>query len=338
MKKIIAKEVATNKKTKIEAPVNKGTLRGAITSAGKNPSAEKQTKAEASTDGRVLVASRGKATKAVASRGSSTAHKSASNFPAKPVISSPAKVFAPAAIAQSPGVSLKRTASAKPNVKVDMSLSIAQRPLKGIDIEEWVWSARLSKHEAHFALGFRNANHYAEMCKRPLISPTLEILIRLYYRFPDARGWGKFTTRDLYDRLYKSTEDAFEPGSKHHLHAVVDLGSRFCKLFGRSVARQYEWIRDVKPDTESQQYAEIDAILGKLFEIQKHTDAAKVFEEVALHVGKLRGVDINSMYPVPTPENPPTRKKVGRPFSPATAAKRAKLAKAALKSASAGRK
>lgn len=216
-------------------------------------------------------------------------------------------------------------------IKVDMSLNISQRPMKGLDIEQWVWHQGLSKHEAHFALGFRNANHYALMCKRALLPPTLEVLLRLYYRFPDARGWGKFTTRELYDRLYKPYEEAFEVGSKNRLHAVVDLGSRFCKLFGRSVARQYEWIRDAKSENDNQQYAEIDAILGKLFEIQKHADAALVFEEIALHVGKLRGLDIDAMYPIPTPDSPPLRKKVGRPFSPATAAKRAKLAKAKAK-------
>lgn len=224
-------------------------------------------------------------------------------------------------------VKVKKVAKAAPVVKVDMSLPVAYRPMRGIDIEEWVWSAGLSKHEAHFALGFRNANHYSEMCKRALLPPTLEVLIRLYYRFPDARGWGKFTTRELYDRLYKPFEEAFEAGSKHRLHAVVDLGSRFCKLFGRSVARQYEWIREAKADNDGQQYAEIDAILGKLYEVQKHADAAKVFEEIALKVSKLRGVDIDAMYPIPTPDHPPTRKKVGRPFSVATAAKKASSAK-----------
>ncbi len=235
---------------------------------------------------------------------------------------------------------VKTTKKAAPVVNIDMSKPIAMRPLKGLDIEQWVWSAGLSKHEAHFALGFRNANHYSLMCKRGMLPVTLEVLIRLYHRFPDARGWGKFKTRDLYDRLYMGYEEAFEAGSKHRLHAQVDLGSRFCKLFGRSVARQYEWIRDAKPDSDGQQYAEIDAILAKLHEVDKHTDAALMFEEIALLVGKLRGIDIDAMYPIPTPDSPPSRKKVGRPFSAAKAAKKvadpkkAKAAKAAKKTAS----
>ncbi len=220
-------------------------------------------------------------------------------------------------------------------INIDMSKPIAMRPLKGLDIEQWVWSAGLSKHEAHFALGFRNANHYSLMCKRGMLPVTLEVLIRLYYRFPDARGWGKFTTREIYDRLYRNYEEAFEAGSKQRLHAQVDLGSRFCKLFGRSVARQYEWIRDAKPEGDGQQYAEIDAILAKLHEVDKHTDAALMFEEVALMVGKLRGIDIDAMYPIPTPDSPPSRKKVGRPFSADKAAKKeaeAKKSKPAKKS------
>lgn len=207
-------------------------------------------------------------------------------------------------------------------INIDMSKPISMRPLKGFDIEQWVWSAGLSKHEAHFALGFRNANHYALMCKSGILPVTLEVLIRLYYRFPDARGWGKFTTRDLYDRLYSNYEEAFEAGSKQRLHAQVDLGSRFCKLFGRSVARQYEWIRDAKSEGDVQQYAEIDAILAKLHEVDKHTDAALMFEEVALLVGTLRGIDIDAMYPIPTPDSPPLRKKAGRPFSMKKAAKK----------------
>ena len=215
-------------------------------------------------------------------------------------------------------------------IDIDMSKPITIRPLKGLDIEQWVWSAGLSKHEAHFALGFRNANHYSLMCKRGMLPVTLEVLIRLYYRFPDARGWGKFTTRDLYDRLYGKYEEAFEAGTKQRLHAQVDLGSRFCKLFGRSVARQYEWIRDAKPDDDGQQYAEIDAILAKLHEVNKHTDAALTFQEVALMVSKLRGVDIDAMHPIPTPDRPPLRKKVGRPFSVDKAAKKEAEAKKSI--------
>ena len=199
-------------------------------------------------------------------------------------------------------------AAARP--KVDLSKPRSHRPMLGLDIEEWRGELGLSKYDAQYALGFRNSNHYNKMCQEPLLPVALELLIRLYEVSPVARGWDKFTMRELFALMYGPDLEAFK-GTRFETYARVDLGTRFAKFFDRSSARQYQWLGDdpKRNDSELNAYSVMECILGKLRQVE---DPKATLERTAKKVWELRGVDLDSEFRVPTPDNPPVREKTGR--------------------------
>lgn len=194
--------------------------------------------------------------------------------------------------------------------QVDMSKPRSQRAMIGLDIEEWRSELGLSKYDAQHALGFRNSNQYNVMCGGAELPVSLELLIRLYEESPVARGWSKFTLRELFSLMYAPVLEDFK-GSQFETHAAVDLGTRFCKMFDRSSARQYQWLgEDAKRnDSELNAYSVVECILGKLHQIQ---NPAQVFERVAKRVWAFRGVDLDVEHRIPSLDQPPVRKKSGR--------------------------
>ena len=193
---------------------------------------------------------------------------------------------------------------------VDLSKPRSQRPMMGLDIEEWRGEHNLSKYDAQYALGFRNSNHYNKMCALPLLPEALELLIRLYEEVPRERGWARYAIKELFHLMY---DPALEPfvGTELETWARVDLGTRFAKIFGRSSARQYQWLSDDRRrnDTDLPAYAVIECILSKLKQVD---DPREVLERVAKKVWAMRGVDLDVEFRVPTPDFPPTREKTGR--------------------------
>lgn len=203
------------------------------------------------------------------------------------------------------------------NPVVDMTKTRSKRSMIGFDIENWRAQLGLTKFQAQSALGFRNSNQYNEVClvydnsmNPPLLPISLEILIRLYDEDPSAPGWESFNYLQLFKIMYDKDLDKFKDPT-HYRHARVDLGFRFTKLFGRSGARQYDWLKDssLNDKAESKANAFIECILCKLTQFE---NPGEVFNRVAIKTWLLRGVSIDSLHRIPTPENPPSRKKTGR--------------------------
>jgi len=225
-------------------------------------------------------------------------------------------------------------ATAHQRPQVDLSKPRAQRPMMGLDIEEWRGEHNLSKYDAQYALGFRNSNHYNKMCALPLLPEALELLIRLYEEVPRERGWARYSIKELFHLMY---DPALEPfvGTELETWARVDLGTRFAKIFGRSSARQYQWLSDDRRrnDTDLPAYAVIECILSKLKQVD---DPREVLERVAKKVWAMRGVDLDVEFRVPTPDFPPTREKTGR--KPGVKSKKAAAAPAPARKQAAARK
>lgn len=195
----------------------------------------------------------------------------------------------------------------KPEIYVDLTKPRDRRPLTGLDIEQWRGENGLGKYDAAHALGFRNTNHYNEECRQPLLRIETELLLRIYERYPGARAWDKFKLPELFELMYGQYLRPFV-GTDLETYARVDLAERFTKLFGKSPARQYEWLNTKKEKAPSAN-AYIDAILSKLKTVP---DPKKVLESTAQHCLALRGIDLDLEFPIPTPRNPPTREKTGR--------------------------
>jgi len=222
-----------------------------------------------------------------------------------------------------PRILFMNAAAARP--QVDLSKPRSQRPMLGLDIEEWRGELGLSKYDAQYALGFRNSNHYNKMCQEPLLPVSLELLIRLYEVSPIARSWDKYTMRELFQLMYGPELETFK-GTRYETYARVDMGTRFAKFFDRSSARQYQWLGDDPKRNESElnAYSVMECILGKL----KHVEDPKAtLEKAAKKVWALRGVDLDTEFRVPTMDNPPVREKTGRKRSEKPAVARGKSAR-----------
>jgi hypothetical protein len=193
---------------------------------------------------------------------------------------------------------------------IDMTLPRSKRPMVGLDIEEWRTSLDLSKFKSQYALGFRNINHYNRIAEGGLLSIDLELLIRLYEESPKAIGWEKYTIKQLFELMYGEDLKQFE-GTRFETYALVDLGTRFTRIFGRSPSRKYQWLREdsTTNSNDLKTYAVMECILAKLYQLP---NPKEVLERVAKKVWKLRGHDLDIENPIPTLTNPPTRQKTGR--------------------------
>jgi hypothetical protein len=224
----------------------------------------------------------------------------------------------------------KKEASA---IYIDASLPRSQRPLMGYDIEQWRGELRLPKFDAQHALGFRNANHYNKICREAVLPPSIEIIVRIYLEYPHAPSWDRYTLQDLFHVMYGKELAVFE-GRKDYKAARVDLGNRFTQLFGRSSSRKYNWLKlrgDVGIDTQGDRgfggaYADVDRILCLMKSVP---DPRRVLEQIAFKVFALRGIDIDAMFPIPTLESPPKRRKTGRRAEPRLTPVKAAARKAA---------
>lgn len=226
----------------------------------------------------------------------------------------------------------------KPEILVDLTKPRDKRPLVGLDIEQWRGENGLGKYDAAHALGFRNTNHYNAECQQPVLRLETELLLRIYMEYPGARAWEKFKLPELFDLMYGKYLKPFV-GTDLETFARVDLAERFTALFGKSAARQYEWL-DTKREKAPSANAYIDAVLSKLKAVPHPKD---VLENTARKCLALRGVDLDRQYPIPTRENPPQREKTGRKGTPKRTTARSKprvskvAAKKSAKSASKGR-
>jgi hypothetical protein len=206
--------------------------------------------------------------------------------------------------------------SKKPSSSVDLSRSLALRPLTGFDILEWQIKSNLSTYEAYHHLGLRNMTHYRDLCNQSTpLEPTVEILLRLNMLKPPEQRKG-FSHAELFNLLGYEDALAVFKGTEEMTHAEVDIKTRYTQLFARGGARRYEWfatdsalISNEPAGGDSKSAGDVVGILLKLKDFEK---PGEIFEEISKSVWALRGVDIDLEHPIPTLENPPTRKKTGR--------------------------
>jgi len=213
----------------------------------------------------------------------------------------------------------------------DISLLRQYRPLAGLDIEDWRGGLGLSKFDAEAALGFRSTSLYNRECESEVLPIRTEVLLRLYEEKPENYPWKRLSFRDLFHQMYGRYIDEFSDPDVR-ARARNDLEARFTVLFGRSPTRGYAWLRGGEEESESggrgkdqaNSYSTIERILQKL---TQWDDPGATFERVATKSLKLRDIDIDQIFPIPTLERPPERGRPGR--KPAVVPKVRKARKAA---------
>lgn len=206
--------------------------------------------------------------------------------------------------------------------QVDLMKSREFRPLIWPDVNDWWEGLGLPSSDIDLALmriyGYRNTNQLKAAKQDNVLQPTREILQRLFFLEPRPQSWWSLTLPELFDEMYGAALKKFE-GTILWEHARVDLGARFCRMFDRSPGRQFEWLWAGKSNTSGhsepggsspgRSYTDVSMILLKLKDFD---NPGKVFESVALQTWAVRGVDLNKTHPIPTPDSPPKRSKVGR--------------------------
>lgn len=185
------------------------------------------------------------------------------------------------------------------------TLRLSHRPIVGLDLEEWRGMVKLSKFDASAALGFRSATMYNRECSRKVLAVSIEILLRLYMEKPESYPWTQLTFKELFSQMYDRYIDAFAFDPDLQSRARGTLEARFTVFFGRSPTRGYTWLRGEEGDS----YATVNRIMQKLTQWE---NPGETFERIASQTLRLRGVDIDELFPIPTPENPPMRGKPGR--------------------------
>lgn len=198
----------------------------------------------------------------------------------------------------------KATSPVKPIVGIH-----AQRPLTGVDIPRFQGRHGLDKDDVTYYLGIA---HYNKKCQQPSLEYSLELLMRLFDENPSPPPWkrDRMTIRDLFNLMYGKKLEVFK-GTEHEVEAKVDLQNRFSKLLGRSKGRAYRWLDEdaIKAGASARTHSDILGILGKLTQC---ADPAETLERLGKFTWGLRGEDIDELFPIPTPKNPPKREKRGR--------------------------
>lgn len=182
------------------------------------------------------------------------------------------------------------------------------RPLTGMDILLFQGRHGMDKEDVCYYLGI---TQFQETCALPQIPYTLELLMRLFDEDPTPPPFKKdrITLPALFQQMYGKKLKTFA-GTEHEVEARVDLQNRFSMLLGRSKGRAYRWLDEQA--IRSGKTRAHDDILGILGKLTQRSDPGEALERMGSYVWRLRGIDIDQKYPIPTLKNPPKREKRGR--------------------------
>jgi hypothetical protein len=187
---------------------------------------------------------------------------------------------------------------------IDTAVDVSRRPMVGRDIERFRARHGLHAVDVIYALCIQNSAKYNEVLRMPEMPHTLELLIRLYDQFPGHTPWLTVSPREAFDMLYSDVMRPFE-GTEYAKEVRLALYRRFTAILGRSVFTAYRWIQ-----SEGNSKSSVGKICAKLSVIP---NPRGVIENLARLMYKVRGIDFEREYPLPTPESPPKPKRRGPP-------------------------
>ena len=193
-----------------------------------------------------------------------------------------------AARAKIAGDRLKASALAE----VDPSASEAFRPLTGIDVEMFRARHQLPISDMVHMLALQGSAQYNRVARSATpLSFSHEFLLRICEVYPSPPPWNNIGMAELFDMLYGAILRQFEPHGLMDMARVI-LYYRFTALFGRSSFTGYRWIEKRGPAKP-----ELHKIAAKIAERQNPRQAA---EDIARVIWRVRGVDFDESFPIPS--------------------------------------
>jgi len=209
------------------------------------------------------------------------------------------------------------------SIPVDMSVDPSSRPLTGLDIESFRARHRLQIPDMTYMLALQSGSQYNKLANSPLPLPyAAEFMIRICDAFPSPPPWINYSMHEAFDQLYGATLSKFEEESPLLVeHARVVLYYRFTALFGRSSFTGYRWI-----ENEGAAKRSLYRVVAKVFE---RSNPLQTVEEMARLIWRVRGIDFDESFPMPSKDNIYTGPRRGR--LPGAAARKAASLQADLR-------
>jgi hypothetical protein len=184
-----------------------------------------------------------------------------------------------------------------------LTLDADQRPLYGHDIE--CFRARMGLANADMALAMcLLPGQYQQAVRHPDPLPlNQDILLRLYQHSPSPSSWQSWSPGEAFEAFYGPLMRSFVLPAQHDAARLM-LRRRFAAVMGRSCGRAASWI-----DGSQGHSLSVQRILGKLVEFEA---PRAVLEPLAARAHAVRGLDLEALAPLPTPEQG-SRSRRGRP-------------------------
>lgn len=197
------------------------------------------------------------------------------------------------------------TAKMDPLIKED-DLLPPERMIETIDTRPVIWhdlpmfAAKYSRTSTDmmYDFGFNTTHQYAQSVKSSAVVPfDIELLLRFYEASPEPCRWNKPDLLDFFGDLYEDIISPYKKNENDEAKIRMALAVRFTTLLGRSPTVKYRWMT-----VTGESSRRVTCILSKIEEVGKSArQRRKKFESVALAAWRLRGVDVDLVYPIPAP-------------------------------------
>lgn len=212
------------------------------------------------------------------------------------------KVSAPLA----PDVRAVGLSDKAPSVSDGMRLPAAVEALP-LDARPMLWTdlpalgGKYGRNAADMAydLGVANRTVYARCVETALVVPfDLELLMRLYDRYPSSCAWQRPSIADVFELVYGDVIQSFPAELRASAFSVY--GARFTRLLGRAPLVRYRWLLD--ETTGKGTTRRVLNIISKLYEAHQMGQSARyVLESIAVPMWRARGFDFDAAHPAYDP-------------------------------------
>lgn len=203
----------------------------------------------------------------------------------------------------------KRKQSVGASIADALAIDVALRPMVGQDIERFASRHHLQKVDVIYALCIQGSAQYNTILREDSIPFATELLIRLYDKVPGHAPWKNVSAEEAFEILYGDVLRKFA-GTEHEKEARLALYRRITACFGRSVYTAYRWLES--GGAESTKRGNSKRTIQKVFaKLSVLDNPREVLEAIARQMLKVRKIDLDVTYPLPTLENPPVKKRRG---------------------------
>jgi len=128
----------------------------------------------------------------------------------------------------------------------------------------------------------------------------IELLVRLYDRYPSSCQWECPTLQDTFSRIYGQAIEGFAPALQDRARNAY--GMRFARLMGRAPTVQYRWLWSSAMQDKSGSTRRVRNIIGKLHEAITHGEHPRlVLEDIAVRMWAVRGLNVDAETPAHDP-------------------------------------